>query len=523
MKKHIGKRIVAFALLGAMTFSLTACGKDKQGGTPDVSQADLDKITELNVIITSHASWPYNENWPIWKWIQEGSGVKLNIQAIPGTDFGTKLPLILASPETLPDLIHMVNVQLVNQNTSSGAFVSITDNLDKMPNYTAFMNTLPETERKELEAQRTSGDGKMYFPPVYGTQTVMNLRTWMYRKDIFQKHNLETPKTEDELYAVTKELKKLYPSSYPLAFRTGLEQINVMGPMWKNNFAWALYYDFKEEKWCWGAQDSETMPHIIEFFSKMIDEGLVPPDFLSITTKSWEELVSTDRGFIMPEYLARVDFFNKIGRTSNPDYTWSVMEPPKGSTATGQAKIAKLNLDPTGYVVCNTGKTDRINKSLWFVDWMYTDEATDLLSWGKEGESYTVDANGTRSFILDASKEEAATTKYGIGTYGVYQRTTSFEETYSSEQREEGKRAYTYTEDNVNPTLWLPLNDEEMKVYDELYTALVTYTEEMLSKFILKQEPMSKWDAFQKGMTDMGVDRLLEAYTSAYNRVTGKN
>ena len=58
MKKHIGKRIVAFALLGAMAFSLTACGKDKQGGTPDVSQADLDKITELNVIITSHASWP---------------------------------------------------------------------------------------------------------------------------------------------------------------------------------------------------------------------------------------------------------------------------------------------------------------------------------------------------------------------------------------------------------------------------------------------------------------------------------
>ena len=78
-------------------------------------------------------------------------------------------------------------------------------------------------------------------------------------------------------------------------------------------------------------------------------------------------------------------------------------------------------------------------------------------------------------------------------------------------------------ENETHPTLWLPLNDEEMKVYDELYTALVTYTEEMLSKFILKQEPMSNWDAFQKGMTDMGVDRLLEVYTSAYNRVTGKN
>ena len=32
------------------------------------------------------------------------------------------------------------------------------------------------------------------------------------------------------------------------------------------------------------------------------------------------------------------------------------MAPPKGDNADGQSKIAKLNLDPTGYVVCNTGK-----------------------------------------------------------------------------------------------------------------------------------------------------------------------
>ena len=88
--------------------------------------------------------------------------------------------------------------------------------------------------------------------------------------------------------------------------------------------------------------------------------------------------------------------------------------------------------------------------------------------------------------------------------------------------RDRGKLAYGYTEDNVNPVLWLPLNEEEQKVYDELYTSLVSYTEESLSKFILKQTPMSEWDNFQKGLQDMGIDRLLEAYTSAYNRVMGK-
>lgn len=518
MKKSTLKRLTALALAGAMALSLAACGNN--GNNP--SSSGSDDVTELNIIMGSHASWPYQEDWPIWDWIEEATNLKLNIQAIPGADFNTKIPLILASPDSLPDLIHMTSFTTVNQNTSSGAFVAISDNLDKMPNYTAFMDSLPETEREELEAQRTAGDGKMYFPPVYGTQTVMNLRTWMYRKDIFEKNNLQVPTTETELYEVSKKLKQLYPESYPLAFRTGLGQIDVMGPMWKNNFAWALYYDFQNEKWCWGAQDSDTMFHIIEFFRKMHDEGLVPPDFLTINSKSWEELVSTDRGFMMPEYLVRIDFFNLIGRGENPDYTWAVMAPPKGDTPGGQSKISKLNLDPTGYVVCNTGNEARINKSLWFVDWMYSDEGTDLLSWGKEGESYTTDANGKRTFILDASKDETVGSKYGIGTYGVYQRTTSFEESYSEEQREQGKLAYSYTEDNVNPVLWLPLNDEEQKVYDELYTSLVSYTEESLSKFIMGQTPMSEWDNFQNGLKDMGIETVLEAYTSAYNRIMGK-
>ena len=251
--------------------SLAACGN---GNDKPSDSGNTDDVTELKIIMSSHASWPYQKDWPIWDWMEEATKTKLSIQSIPGTDFTTKIPLVLASPETLPDLIHMINLGLVNQNATSGAFVAISDNLDKMPNYTAFMNTLPAEERKELEAQRTAGDGKMYFPPVYGTQTVMNLRTWIYRKDVFEKNNLQVPTTETELYNVAKKLKSLYPDSYPLCFRTGLEQITNMGPMWKNNFAWALYYDFKEEKWCWGAQDSETMKHIIEFFGKMHDEGL---------------------------------------------------------------------------------------------------------------------------------------------------------------------------------------------------------------------------------------------------------
>ena len=43
----------------------------------------------------------------------------------------------------------------------------------------------------------------------------------------------------------------------------------------------------------------------------------------------------------------------------------------------------------------------------------------------------------------------------------------------------------------------------------------------MLSKFLYGLEPMSKWDAFQQELKNMGVDELVSYYEVNYKRVTG--
>ena len=91
------------------------------------------------------------------------------------------------------------------------------------------------------------------------------------------------------------------------------------------------------------------------------------------------------------------------------------MTPPKGDGVTGQARIAKYNLDPTGYLICNTGKQDRIDNAFKLLDWMYSDEGSELLSWGKEGETYKV-VDGKKKFIV--GENETPQEKYGAATYG---------------------------------------------------------------------------------------------------------
>ena len=504
--------------------ALAACHTNapNSGRDPAAASAEGGKLfsepTEISIVVGSHPSWPYNENWKLWHYFQEATGADFQVQAIPNTELNTKVSLMMASPDTLPDLIYVDNKPMVDQHAMDGALVALTDHMDEMPYFSAYLASLPESERTEVLAQRKSGDGKVYFAPVTGTNTVANLRTWMYRKDIFEKHSLTPPETMEELYQTAKQLKEIYPSSYPLCFRSGLQQIAVMGPSWKNDFDYGPYYDFQAGAWRYGAQEG-AMLEMIQFFRRMHTEGLVPPDFLTITSKSWEELVSTDRGFIMPEYIVRIDFFNLANREQNADYAWAGMLPPKADTPQGQNRIAKLNVDPSGYIICNTGKKGRMQNALRLVDWMYSDEGSLLLSWGKENETYTKDADGKKAYILPHA-DDTPQQLYGIMSYGLYQRfdPDASEAAYTEEQNAYGRKAYTYTEDHANPRMWLALNGEEQKVRDTLYDAIINYTDENLSKFLLGQKPVSEWDGFQAGLVEMGVEELLAMYDSAYRR-----
>ena len=342
----------------------------------------------------------------------------------------------------------------------------------------------------------------------------------MYRKDIFEKHNLTVPETMEQVYEVSKKLKSSYPDSYPLCFRSGLEQLDVMGPAWANDFCHGVYYDFKESAWKFGSEQP-AMLEIIEFFQKMSAEQLIPPDFLTIEPKSWEALIFGNRGFIMPEFLVRIDFFNVPARKENPDFTFATMEPPRADTPNGQSRIAKLNLDPSGYVICNTGDEKGIQNSVKLLDWMYSDRGSEVLSWGRENETYRV-VDGERQFITEEG--ETAQQAYGVATYGLYQRIDpkAYAAAYTKEQIEQGEKAYTYTEQFVNPVKWLAFNGEEQQTYREYFDALKNFNDEQLSKFLLGQRPMSEWDAFQKELKDMNVDGILDIYRSAYDRAMGK-
>ncbi|MBQ2743027.1 MAG: hypothetical protein IJF32_09500, partial [Oscillospiraceae bacterium] len=70
-----------------------------------------------------------------------------------------------------------------------------------------------------------------------------------------------------------------------------------------------------------------------------------------------------------------------------------------------------------------------------------------------------------------------------------------------------------------NPKSYLGLTVEEQKIKTQDGAAIEVFVNEMVAKFVLGQEPLTGFDSFVEDVNEMGVDRVLEVYENAYNRI----
>ena len=518
--KAILKRATALLLAGVMLLAFAACNPKDEVPSGDVSAEGgiIPSDVNLEVVVTSHPSWPYSESWAVWKYIKEAMGPNLSVRSIPAVDFATKFTLMLATPKELPNVLALEGVwdNKTKLPALDGAYVSLTSNLDKMPNFEKFLNDMSEEDREKFLAPRKWIAGEVYFTPIANMELQKNVYGWLYRKDIFEKHGLETPETIDELFDVCVKLKELYPDSYPLSMRNGISQFNTIGPMWAPYFQTELYYNFDDGKWHYGATEP-AMKEIMEFLIKARDAKIIPENYPDFTTNEWQEVVTTNRGFIFPDYQTRMDFFNTLGREIDPNFTLSACIPPRAENGTGENVIASTNIDQSGMLIMNTGDQKEIDASLKYVDWFYSPEGIELVSWGKEGETYEV-VDGKKKFILPA-ETDTPLVKYGFQTIGSYTvvEVDAVAALASEEQFATTEMILEHQEPNKSPTFALAFTSEQDAIITSIEPEIRSYTRENLSKFFYGHRPMSEWDDFVTGFEEFDLQGLFDVYTEAYN------
>lgn len=513
------KRFIALFLALLMFVSFAACGSGGGATELDASNTSdpLTKDDVISILVASSVSWPVREDWKIWEYMSEGSGATLDITAIPDSEAGSKYPLMFAARDTLLDVIAFSsNTQ--HMKYAGQGIIALDDLSAYMPNYNAWKNSLSKDEYDIVVKPRTLSDGKIYYTPGTGREGKTRMRAWLYREDIFKKNNLKVPETFDELYDVCKKLKSIYPDSYPLCTRSAAYWFDVPGSSFDKWWQTEAYYDFDDEEWRWGATE-ETALEVVTFYKKMIDEGLMPADFVTMNNSTWEEMVLTNRAFIMPHLQLRIDYFNQLAAKNNPKFKIQAMKPPVANVDKGASMVERGDVEMIGFSIPDTGRGEGIANAAKFLDWMYTDEAMELVSWGKEGETYEI-VDGKKKFITD-DKGTPPNTMYGFQLYGTFCRLDPLAaEAVQTETTLESEELIVEHTLPYHPvSLWLGFNEEERDILDVYKGACHTYTQEMLIKFVLGQEPISNFDTFVETLKEMGVDEVLSAYESAYNRV----
>ncbi len=508
------KKSICLLLLIAFCISLTACGVTPAGDSTQTtaSQATTQaspgtsapseetKIfapnsVTVSVMLPYEVSWPYNENWFVKKTIEEETNVKLDIMTVEVSSqkYDDKFNLIVASGE-MPDMIFQYNGRQANIYAQQGAFIAVEDYYDKAPNLKKFVD-----ENPDLVVQYLASNGKLYTFPGKG-QGVGNRRHWIYRKDIFEKNNLTVPTTSDELYDVCKKLKELYPDTYPIASRkTG--GIELMCPSW--NAQDYEFYDWDNNVFKFGPAEPEYKS-FLEFYNKLIVEELTPPDVLTIGTQAWVDLFAQEKSFITMDYVTRMDSVGAAGRENNLDFQLAYMPPINGVTG-------YTTFDYSCYVVPANSKN--IDNAVKLLDWFYTPKAIEYLSWGKEGQTYKVE-NGEKKYLSENYLKDHGLTAAGWGIVFDEDALTSG---FGAEGKIATKDAPKY-EIKCNPFTYMQMTEEENEIKTTLGADIWKHKQENVAKFILGQRSFSEWDDYLKELENIGLTKVLDTYTKAYER-----
>ena len=150
------------------------------------------------------------------------------------------------------------------------------------------------------------------------------------------------------------------------------------------------------------------------------------------------------------------------------------------------------------------------------LDYLYSEEGSDLIWMGIEGTTYEENADGTLSY-LDVVAKDPKGFSAAMGNYSIVWGNGSEPGCFSARQLEPGlsltvvpeneKRVDPFLQDIATTPLPIMSADQERE-YKELTQELNTYKNEMWAKFVTGDVGFDQWDTYCEQMEALGHSRL---------------
>lgn len=549
MKKIWSVLLCILLVLSLIATGCTPTGSDQGGPTQGTSTekptggestpgSDLPEVVKLvlprPIFSKSPQGTDVEEKWH--EMMEEYLGVKLDItwEELPFGEFMEKMPIYKASDDWGDAFLAGLDDQEILEYGQAGRIVNLLDYPDSIKNYMKYL------ENPVNKQTVSSADGNIYF---FGDISVSShtgtQSTFSYRFDAFKALDIKIPETLEEYYQAAKKIKSEYPDSYPL----GGWDTNVWDVFLAiNHTSNRVLYD--GEKFIYGPVDrEEAFKETLVYLNKLYAEGLLDPEFITNNDEEVRAKMINDKVFMVPFFWGSwiYEFVNT--NPDRPDVEWgiaNVLKSYKGEPGWLLNRNKKgVNVVPWKLIV--NGESEYPELVVKMIDYQYSDEMFTLANYGIEGVTFEIDENGEKQFmshIKEAEDPTAELAKYGVNISmsvrsGIqwmpqdndaaiklmppvpcYHNGDFYEDVFWKFYSE------TYPED-ARPPIEPPLayTDEENEVIANNTTALNTYVDEEMAKFINGTRSFDEWDSFIAELKNYGdYEAVLDIMNGKLNQ-----
>lgn len=484
----------------------------------------FDKPVEFTMLYNDMSVYPYSADWLLWSKIKELTNVTLKLTVVPSSDYVQKRAILISSgdaPQIMPKTYAGQEVQFI----PSGTILPVSDYISQLPNYS---KTIKDWNLSADVNTLKQKDGKYYILP--GLHQQFN-QDWalIYRVDLFEKYNIKTPTTYDELYTALKKLKEIFPKNYPLSER---ENMNILlstgaqsfGATWGWNTGNGMMFNQSKDAFVFSpvTDDYKTM---LTYFNKLSKEGLLDPESLTQSAEIAYQKFVNGKSFVMGGNSQDLVTLKKSMNTTLGVNNFKIARMPQPAGPKG-ALLVGSRLE-NGVMLSAKSKQDpNFDKMLKFVDWLwFSDQGKTFTKWGVEGTTYRMVDGKYRLMpnitfqTLNPAGTKDLRKQFGFsgGVFSYGGRKELVQSMMSADDLSFLAGTFRQTK-QLPPDPPVLFSDDEREQATLISKPLSDYATQMSYKFILGIASIDKeWDKFVADCKTKGSDKLQDMENKIYN------
>ncbi len=516
MKSKILKSIAATAAICMLAGSFAGCGNNGKTQTSNSGTTELSYWVELDAS-TAQTVTELGET-EFAKQLQEDTGVKLKFIHPPQGQAAEKFNIMIVSND-LPDIMEYNWTSAYaggpEKAITDGYILKLNELMEqKAPNLTKYLNENDDVDN----AVKTDSGYYFGFPFIRGDKTLQVSAGLVLRQDWLNDLGLEVPTTISEWKNVLQQFKDKKGASAPLS----------MAP---NGFVWACFVDAYNTTRDFYIDNGKVVygpaePQYKDFLKEMNDwykEGLLDNSIATVDSKMIETNILN--GYAGATATTVGGGIGKL-MAARPNDKFELVAAPFPTLNKGDyPEFGHMQLKVPNTYAAISAKSKNIDAAMKFLDYGYSEKGHMLYNFGIEGESYNMVDNYPKYTDYITKNPEGLAMSAAMSHYmrshvaGPFVQDIRYMEQYAAlpaQQDAWKKWSDTNMEKHILPQLYFQEN--EIKEMASILNAVRTYESEQFLKFIMGVEPVDNFDAYVKEMNSRGLDKLLAAYQSAYER-----